>query len=315
MNSKKPLVSVIIPCYRQAHYLHDALDSVLHQTYENIETIVIDDGSPDRVKEVTEQYSHVKYYRQENMGLAEARNTGLKLSLADFILFLDADDRLLPSGIETNLSWLRSHSEYHCVTGQCVLIDSDGNPRKGCPPPLPVRATYDAFLRTNLIWNPGAVLYHRDLLSEIGGFDPTIDATADWDVYLRIAKSTCIGTHNVPVVEYRLHDKNMSGNPATMLQHTLTLFRKHAAYVKGNKAREEAYRAGRNHCRSAYSERLLNYIGHMIITKREWRKIICGIFILLRFNPGILTYLPFKKAIAALLIRFSLLTKQENPHY
>jgi hypothetical protein len=156
------------------------------------------------------------------------------------------------------------------------------------------------------------VLYRRDLLSEIGGFDPTINATADWDLYLRIANATCIGAHNVAVVEYRLHDNNMSGNPATMLRQTLTLFHKHAAYVRGNKAREEAYRAGRNHCRSVYGQGLLNYIGHMVITRREWRTILSGIFILLRFNPGILTYMPFKKAIAALLIRYRLLAKQEH---
>jgi len=315
MNSKKPLVSVVIPCHRHAHYLPEALDSVLHQTYENIETIVIDDGSPDRVKEVTDKYSRVKYYRQDNMGLAGARNTGFTLSLGDFILFLDADDRLLSGGVETNLSWLQRHAEYRCVTGQCVLIDTYGNPRKGRPPALPHRPNYEQFLRKNLIWNPGAVLYRRDLLSEMGGFDPTINATADWDLYLRISNATCIGTHNVAVVEYRLHDNNMSGNPATMLRHTLTLFRKHAAHVKGNKAREEAYRAGRDHCRSAYGEGLLNYIGHMIITRTEWRKIITGMFILLRFNPGILTYAPFKKAIAALLIRYRLLAKQENTRY
>jgi hypothetical protein len=92
------------------------------------------------------------------------------------------------------------------------------------------------------------------------------------------------------------------------------LFRKHAPHVKGNRTREEAYRAGLNHCRSAYGEGLLNYIGHMIITRREWRKVISGIFILLRFNPTIVTSMPFKKAIAALLIRYRLLAKPENTH-
>jgi len=310
MNSKTPLVSVIVPCYKHAHYLHEALDSVLQQTYDNIETIVIDDGSPDRVKDVTDRYSHVKYYRQQNMGLAGARNAGFQLSLGEFIIFLDADDRLLSSGIETNLSWLHRHAEYRCVAGQCVLIDSYGNRMKAAPAPLPSQADYESFLRKNLIWNPAEMLYRRELLLEIGGFDPTINATADWDLYLRIARTSRIGTHNTAIVEYRLHNNNMSGHPGRMLRDTLLVFRKHKPHVKGNRTRQEAHTLGRDHCRSVYGEGLLNYIGHMIITRQQWRNIGASIFLLMRFHPGIVTYLPLKKALAAVLIRYKLMSKQ-----
>jgi glycosyltransferase involved in cell wall biosynthesis len=78
-----PLVSVIIPCYRQAHYLDDAIQSVLAQTYRHFELIVIDDGSPDNTSEVAARYDGVKCIRQRNLGLSTARNTGLQASVGE----------------------------------------------------------------------------------------------------------------------------------------------------------------------------------------------------------------------------------------
>ena len=76
--STHPLVSVVIPCYKHAHYLGEAIESVLNQTYDNYEIIVVDDGSPDNTVEVARQYSQVRLIRQNNQGLSAARNTGIK---------------------------------------------------------------------------------------------------------------------------------------------------------------------------------------------------------------------------------------------
>src|SRR5436190_6621744 len=93
------LVSVIIPCYKQADCLPGALESALAQTHCETEIIVVDDGSPDNVFEVVSRCSTVKYVEQQNQGLAAARNGGFSVSSGDYVLFLDADDRLMPHAI------------------------------------------------------------------------------------------------------------------------------------------------------------------------------------------------------------------------
>src|ERR1700736_5280277 len=92
-----PLVSVVVPCYNQAHFLRDVIESVLAQTYPHVELVVVDDGSPDNTTDVVADYPILRCVRQENRGVAEARNTGFRASNGEFVLFIDADDRLTPN--------------------------------------------------------------------------------------------------------------------------------------------------------------------------------------------------------------------------
>ena len=98
MNSS-PLVSVIIPCYNQAHYLREAIASVRRQTYLHVETVVVDDGSQDDTAAVAHEYN-VRYVYQANSGVSTARNAGIGHVSGEFVIFLDADDRLLPRAVE-----------------------------------------------------------------------------------------------------------------------------------------------------------------------------------------------------------------------
>src|SRR5438034_4056840 len=95
----KPVVSVVIPCYGQAHFLPDAIESVVAQSYSPTELIVIDDGSPDNVGTVVERYAGVRCFTQENRGVAAARNTGIEQEAGPHIVLLDADARLIPDAL------------------------------------------------------------------------------------------------------------------------------------------------------------------------------------------------------------------------
>src|SRR5215211_9350661 len=97
------LVSVVIPCYNQAHFLGEAIESVLSQSYRNFEILVVDDGSTDNTSEVASRYERVRIVRQENRGLSGARNRGLREAKGEYVVFLDADDRLLPGALEASL--------------------------------------------------------------------------------------------------------------------------------------------------------------------------------------------------------------------
>src|SRR5437870_3797289 len=94
------LVTVVIPCYNNASFLHDAIQSVLSQTYRRTELIVVDDGSSDDTSDVASSYPVTRLIRQPNQGVSAARNAGLSQASGDYVVFLDADDRLLPDAVE-----------------------------------------------------------------------------------------------------------------------------------------------------------------------------------------------------------------------
>jgi glycosyltransferase involved in cell wall biosynthesis len=233
--NQAPLVSVIIPCYRQAHYLDDAIQSVLAQTYRHFEIIVVNDGSPDNTSEVAARYDGVKCIRQRNLGLSTARNTGLKACAGDYIVFLDADDRLLPDTLKTGVDSLSAGTECAFVYGFCEFINDAGSPIPTPPHVSIVRDHYRAFLQENHIWTPGAAMFRRTVLSHVKGFDPSLSrGCEDLDLYLRIAKDFPIHCHGKISMQYRKHSASMSRERFRMLRASNDLFHKHLRAVKGD---------------------------------------------------------------------------------
>src|SRR5438552_1251330 len=103
------MVSVIIPSYNHAHFLPESIESVLQQTIQDFEIVVIDDGSTDDTAAIVAKYPQVRYLRQENRGLAAALNTGIRETSGRFLIFLDADDKLLPCALEASLNCFQKH--------------------------------------------------------------------------------------------------------------------------------------------------------------------------------------------------------------
>src|SRR5438552_14718440 len=115
------LVSVIIPCYNQADFLHQAIKSALAQTYSHREILVVDDGSTENIAELTSSYPRVRYIRQENSGVSAARNTALTHSRGEYLVCLDADDRLLPDALDRWVNYLRDDQDCGFAAGCCRL--------------------------------------------------------------------------------------------------------------------------------------------------------------------------------------------------
>jgi glycosyltransferase involved in cell wall biosynthesis len=238
------LVSVVIPCYNQAHFLADAIESVLSQRHRNFEVMVVDDGSTDNTSEVASRYEEVRLIRQDNRGLAAARNRGLAEARGEYVVFLDSDDRLLEEALEVGVRELESHPECAFVSGHYRPITADGDHYA-----IPRQAHIDgdhylALLRDNYISMPASVMYRRWVFGEVGGFDGTVDAAADWDLYLRIARRFAIYHHGQVVADYRWHGANMTNDPALMLRSTVSVLRSQRQYVKGHKRYEMAYYEG-----------------------------------------------------------------------
>lgn len=240
----EPLVSVVIPCHNHGRFLGQAIESVMRQAPRNVEIVVVDDGSTDNTREVMTRYPAVRGIAQANAGLAAARNVGLRASRGHYVVFLDADDLLLPGAVESGVRLLEEHIAWAFVSGGYRYVDKNADPISG---PVIARFTddhYTALLRSNYIAMGATVLFRRSVLDRIGGFDPTLRACEDWDVHLKIARQFPVGQHRAIVALYRRHDSNMSRNPGLMLRTALQVLRRQRRYVRRDPHLRRAYKAG-----------------------------------------------------------------------
>jgi glycosyltransferase involved in cell wall biosynthesis len=246
------LVSVIIICLNQSHYLHDAIKSALAQTVRNTEVIIVDDGSTDRTAEVAHSYPQVFYIYQHNQGISSARNTGLRESKGDYALFLDADDRLLPKAVEAGLHCFRKHPQSGFVFGRYYKVDAHGAVISAANEPPEEYDFYRALLQNNLIGMQSAALFPRKILEYVGGFDQRLRRCEDYDLYLRIAREFPVHKHDEIVAEYRRHDQNMSHNYRSMLETTLQVLKAQERYISWDTRYGEALKAGISNWRRHY---------------------------------------------------------------
>ncbi len=278
------LVSLIIPCYNQAHFLGDAIESVLAQSHAAFEIIVIDDGSPDNTAEVAGWYPGVRYIRQANQGLSGARNTGIRESRGQYLVFLDADDRLLPDALHDGLSCLRDHPECAFVSGHHRYINGDGSIRNEYPPEPVDDEPYLALLKRNYIGMHATVMYTRAVFDAVGGFDTALKSCEDYDLYLRIARRFRVYRHHHLVAEYRWHGANMTNNAARMLGSALRVLRSQLVYVREKPQYVRACILGVRFWRGYFGRRLLSSLGTRI-AEQQWQPAAEHLRMLLTFLP------------------------------
>jgi len=211
--------AIVITTYNHARYLAEALDSCVQQTLCPDEIIVVDDGSTDDPASVVGRYKDVRLIRQENRGLAAARNSGLAATNAMYVTFLDADDRLLPEALEIGLAKLRGDSEAALVYGAHRLIGANGEPASGKFYTPVSDDPYIQLIRAgNFIAMHAAVLFDREKLASAGGYNEDFRSCEDYELLLRIARFHRVISHDRIVAEYRMHGDNMSKNSAFMLK-------------------------------------------------------------------------------------------------
>lgn len=251
-----PTVAVVITAFNHAHFLADAIGSVLAQTRPADEVIVVDDGSTDDPAAVVRDFPGVRFLRQSNRGLSAARNTGLHAARAEMIAFLDADDRLLPDAIEAGLACHARSAGCALVYGGHRYISRAGVPFGESKYSDIGADGYTALLGGNVIAMHAAVMYRRAMLAEAGGFDTALPRCEDYDVYLRLARRGRIGSHPGVVAEYRKHGGNMSSDHWEMLHWALAVQARHAQR-SSDAAVMRARRDGRTWWRAYYAGQLL----------------------------------------------------------
>ena len=262
---KAPLASIVIPCYNQAHFLPEAIESALSQRHRPIEVIVVDDGSPDNAAEVVARYPHVRYVRQENRGLGGARNTGFRVSKGEYILFLDADDRFTPDAAAAHLCCFTKHPEAGFVVGDIDNIALDGSYLGSPRFPLLEGSVYEDVLKVNHVANSIAVMWRRSVFEQLGGFRPSCSPAEDIELLLRAARLFQTAHHRATVAQYRRYPNTLSRKGELMLPAIQRIMRLQNDVVKGNPALLAARREGYAYWRDYFGkETVKDLFAHII---------------------------------------------------
>lgn len=209
-----PRVSVITRCYNYAHYLRECVGSILGQSFESFELIVVDDGSTDHTHDVIKgiRDPRVRYVRHaQNRGPGAALNTGVELSRGTYLACLDADDLMKPTNLSEKVGLLDNFGDVALVYGDAELIDQRGqtigfvNRRtKAHLETAVVGNIFNQLLYNNFIV-ASSVMLRRDLAQKVGPFDVTLCQSEDWDMWLRLAARYRVGYVSGGLIKHRIH--------------------------------------------------------------------------------------------------------------
>ena len=230
-SGKNPKVSVIIPAYNHGRFLREAIQSVLEQTFQDWELIVVDDGSTDETSEVVASFPdpRIRYIYQKNQGNAAARNRGIELARGEFIAFLDADDLWLPMKLEKQVAQLDSlpptvglvYADLHffnhedgAITGRLLQASGQFDPPRGKVFSQIVRRKWGGERGWFII--PTTALIRREVFQRVGLFDESLRRHVDWEMWVRIAAAYEVDVLNEPLAKYRHHAGNVKRDPLSI---------------------------------------------------------------------------------------------------
>jgi Glycosyl transferase family 2 len=199
--------TVVLPLYNQAQYVSHALGSVLSQTCQDAEVIVIDDGSTDGGSQVVQSMAdaRVTLVRQTNQGVSSARNRGIEMATGDYIAFIDADDEWLPSFLECNLGFIKKYPSVTTVYTNVIEGRNDRARIDGsvCPEGI-VPDYFLSVLRCHRhLGIPSAAVARREALCKVGGFPTGVKYNEDHDLWMRLAWVGKVGFIAEPLSLYR----------------------------------------------------------------------------------------------------------------
>lgn len=200
------LVSVIIPIYNARKYIKETIESVLDQTYKNIEIIAIEDGSEKPSEDLINDLPRVHYFKQKNKGNAATRNRGIKLSHGELITFLDCDDLFTKDKTERQANYFNKHPECRILSGLTLEFIE-----KGVTKPVWVRDR--ALKSAHKGASPGSIMVKREVFDDVGMFDPNFLMTSDTEWLIRAKnKNIKLEYINEIVLYKRIHSENQSAH-------------------------------------------------------------------------------------------------------
>jgi glycosyltransferase involved in cell wall biosynthesis len=240
-------VSVIIPVYNVEKYIYETIKSVLAQTYQDFEIIIVDDESPDNSIEICRSFndSRIKIIQQKNRGLAGARNTGIRHSQGNYIALLDSDDLWLPEKLEQQVDYLENHPQVGVTFCPAGFIDDDGTPSGMYQHPKLTNITVSCLLQSNVIGSGSTPMIRREVFEAIKFqenlygetedfyFDEHFRRSEDLECWIRIVLQTQSKIEGIsePLVYYRVNPNSLSSDLMTQFQSWQQVVRKVSTYA------------------------------------------------------------------------------------
>ncbi|HUW84345.1 MAG TPA: GNAT family N-acetyltransferase [Phycisphaerae bacterium] len=208
----KPVVSVLMSAYNAAPFVRAAIDSILAQTFQDLELVVVDDGSTDQTPRVLAEIDdpRVRLLRQDNAGQAKGRNTGLEVAQGEFVTFLDADDLCDPTRVEKQLAFLRAHPDIYGVGTWEVVVDRDGNPLEYPTLPCEPEQIRRAYAEGRMALNGMSVMVRAEVFDVVGRFREALALCQDMDMWMRVTERFDVACLPEPLYIYRRHSGAVS---------------------------------------------------------------------------------------------------------
>lgn len=214
---KKDLVSIILPAYNREKFLPHAIDSILKQTYNNLELIIINDGSSDNTEKICKNYSildkRVIYFSDENKGPSAARNRGISQASGDYLMFLDDDDIFMVYAVEKLLSRIKMQDDsVKIVFGDIVVFSEKLNLKFLVKNEIQTNKPeiFIHSLRGNVLSSPSQMIIEKNFLINTGLFDESFKASEEYELWTRLILECDVKKINVPVVFYRKHGEQIT---------------------------------------------------------------------------------------------------------
>jgi glycosyltransferase involved in cell wall biosynthesis len=210
-----PKVSVIIPTYNRGQYITQALESVLNQTFRDYDIIVIDDGSTDNTGEILKKYEgKIRSIRQENQGISNTRNRGIRETNGEYLAFLDSDDYWTPEKLKEQVNILDAYSKVGIVYSRMPIINKMGE-KIGMKPAGVSGKNFKELLE---VWGDlptSTVMTRRECFEKAGLFDPSLDPMEDIDMWIRISRFYDLyEIENKILAYYRRHEEQVTTSKA-----------------------------------------------------------------------------------------------------
>ncbi|MEB3178365.1 MAG: glycosyltransferase family A protein [Nostocaceae cyanobacterium] len=210
-------VTIIMPAYNAAPYLAESIESVLAQTFQDFELLIIDDGSQDNTAEIARQYCEkdyrVKLFSQPNQGVSNTRNKGIKMAKGEYIAFFDADDLWMPEKLAAHIEHFKSSSELGLSFARVEFMTFDGKPTGQFSNSRLKNIQPEYLYYENLVITPSNAVIRSRVFEEVEGFDKNLSGTEDADLFLRVK---CQGWNvegiNRVLVRYRTSLAGVSSN-------------------------------------------------------------------------------------------------------
>jgi cellulose synthase/poly-beta-1,6-N-acetylglucosamine synthase-like glycosyltransferase len=280
-----PQISVVVTCLNQGAVLERALRSIGCSSCP-VEVVVIDDASTDETAEVLATFETslpLRVLRQQSLtGLAAARNRGLRESRGEYIVFLDAEDRLVPGALDLGATLLSEHPDCAFVFGRCAATLRTRALQTGLHPRI-VRDHYRELLRHNSIGHAVAAMFRREVLERAGGFNPQVNGAADYELYLHVARHYPVYDHGAVVAQCRDTGTAM-GSAADLLRETLEVLWAQRPFLEGDEASLAAYADGQRVWQEYYGAQLAEEI-RSAAREHEWLTALTKAAVLAEYHP------------------------------